>query len=123
MNKPKINKCISLTISKDKSLLDILDSVEDVEEHISKDYINKNNICKCCNKYIANIKTLGEHQIKCFQNKINQLNKTIEELNIQMSLLRENVKENVKHDIRIKGIELLLERNNDKWNKIYNLKK
>lgn len=115
INKPRLTKCISLTISKGKSLLDILDSVE--EEDI-KD-TNKKNICKCCNKYIANIKTLEEHQVKCFQNKIKELNTTIERFNIKTKLLEENI----KHEIRIRGIELLIERNDNKWNKIYNLNK
>jgi len=128
MNKPKLNKYISFTISKEKSLLEILDSVEETKDirdvkdirdiRDKKDIrdIRDKNICKCCSKYI--IKYLEEHQIKCFQNKISILLKKIEELNRQTDLL----KETLMHDIKIKGLELVLQRNEEKWNKIYNCK-
>lgn len=109
MNKPKLNKYISFSVSDDKSLLDILDSVEEIKE-IRNDIkdIQKKNICKCCNKYIT--KFLEEHQVKCFQNKI-------EDIKIEMKLLRENV----LHEIRIKGLEILIQKNNEKWKKIYKI--
>lgn len=115
--KPQLGRYLTFTISKDKSLLDILDSVE--EEKINSNGTNYANdiitkkfnksTCKCCGKIILN-KFIEEHQVKCFQNKI-------EELVIKLKLKEENV----KHEIRIKGLEILIERNNEKWNKIYSI--
>ena len=108
-----------------KSLLDILDSVE---EHINynenienneKNNKNENkNKCKCCNKVILNHK-LESHQVYCFQNKISELESKIENLKSQINITRETTRDLVAHEIRIKGIELLIERNNEKWNKLY----
>ena len=122
MNKPKLNKYLSFSISNDKSLLEILDSVEETNGDIrdirdireTKDAKNIKK-CKCCDKYI--VKFLEEHQAKCFQNKILSMTKTIEESTTKMKLL----KENIKHDIKIKGMEFLIQRNEEKWNKIYKL--
>ncbi len=105
MNKPKLNKYLTFSISKEKSLLDILDSVEESKDIDIKD---SKKICKCCGKFV--VKFLEEHQIKCFENKI-------EDLTTKLKLQRENI----MHEIHIKGLELLIERNNQKWNKIYKI--
>lgn len=105
MNKPVLKKCLTFNLDnleKDKSFLAILDSVE--ETTLSKNF-NKNT-CKCCGKVV--IKFLEEHQIKCFQNKIDDL---VIKLKLQ--------EEDIKHQIRIKGLEYLIEYNNEKWNKLY----
>jgi hypothetical protein len=109
MNKPKLNKYLSFTISNDKNLLDMLDSVQEIKEisKISNDKIFLKNKCKCCCKIIMN-KFTEEHQVKCFQDKI-------EDLNIKLKLKEEEV----KHNIHIKGLEILIEENNKKWNKLY----
>lgn len=109
VDKPKIGKCLSFSVSNDKSLLDILDSVEEIKDDktlIDNNRIN-NNKCKCCDKVIFNKTLLDEHQVKCFQNKILSMS-------IQMNLMRENI----KHEIHIKGLEILIERNNKKWNSL-----
>jgi hypothetical protein len=109
-NKPKLVKSSTFSISdfknKNKSLLDILDDVEETESIDFRDesHLDKKK-CKCCQKIIIN--KIEQHQTKCFQNKI-------EDLNIKLKLLREDI----KHEIHIKGLELLIDRNNEKWNKI-----
>jgi hypothetical protein len=111
IKKPQLNRyhtyiTLSLKSLKENNLLDILDSVEEYpEDPVYKTY-NKNT-CKCCGKVI--LKFFEEHQTKCFQNKI-------ENLQIQLKLKEEEI----KHSIHIKGLELLIERNNEKWNKLYN---
>ena len=112
---------MSYDVTKD-SLLDILDSVEEHKENI---YIkDNNNKCKCCDKIILNHK-LEQHQVSCFQNKISTMSSEIENLKRQIEYMKENIKENeenlknnIKHDIHIKGLELLIERNNEKWKRI-----
>jgi len=106
-DKPKIGKCLSFNVSSDKSLLDILDSVEEIKYDTKDTRFSK---CKCCDKVIFNKELLSEHQAKCFQNKIDKLN-------TKMSLMREDI----KHEIRIRGLELLIERNKEKFNRIMNV--
>jgi hypothetical protein len=107
----KLNKCLSLTISKDKSFLEILDSFKETkEEEIKTNYTNK---CKCCTKFI--LTNTENHQTICFQKKIKKLEEQINNLEIRMKLREDQI----KHDIHIKGIELLIERNDKKWNKLY----
>ena len=101
---------------KDKSLLDILDSLE---EHTTNKEEHKKDKCKCCNKVILNHK-LQDHQIYCFQNKIKELSSTIEILKSEIVITRDNTKDIVTHGLRIKIFEFLIDRNNEKWNKIYN---
>jgi hypothetical protein len=108
---PKLNKCLSLSVSKDKTLLEILDSVQETkEEEINTNYSNK---CKCCDKVI--VKNINNHQILCFQTKIKNLEDKINNFEIRLKLRDEQI----KHDLRIRGLELLIERNNNKWNKLY----
>lgn len=109
---PKLNKCLSLTISKDKSFLEILDSVEETKEDEIKTSYKK---CKCCSKFI--VTNIEIHQAVCFQKKIKALEEQINNLEINMKLREEQI----KHDIHIRGLELLINRNNEKWNKIYNI--
>ena len=107
----KLNKCLSLSISKDKSFLEILDSVQEVkEDEIKTNYTNK---CKCCTKFI--VTNFDNHQTICFQKKIKALEDQINNLEIRMKLREEEI----KHDIHIKGLEILVGRNNEKWNKLY----
>lgn len=108
----------------DLSFLDILDSVEEhnidnIDNIHNIHNIDKksNNKCKCCNKVILNHK-LESHQVSCFQNRISELEHKIEELKSQINITRETTRDLVSHEIRIRGIELLIERNNQKWNKI-----
>lgn len=117
MYKTKLNKCLSLSslslsISKDKSFLEILDSVQETndEEEIKTD--SKNKKCKICSKYI--VTNFDAHQKGCFLKKIKSLEEKINNLEITMKLKEEQI----KHDIHIKGLELLIERNNEKWNKL-----
>ena len=117
--KPSLQKSKTyITYEYNKSLLDMLDSVT---EHIDTENISKNNQnnnkCKCCEKIIMNNKLEG-HQTSCFQNKITLMNSQIENLKIQMNSIRENI----KHEMHVKGIEILISRNNEKWNKIYKQK-
>jgi hypothetical protein len=109
-NPPKLNKYISLSISKDKSFLEILDSVEELKGDI-RNNIKKDNKCKSCDKFI--VKNLEEHQITCFQKKIKELENHINNLELKM---KEREYE-IRHEIHVKGLELLIERNNEKWNK------
>ncbi len=111
--KPILKKSLTFSISdisnipNNKNLLSILDELEEEEDNSYISYIkNIKNKCKCCNLIILNHK-IEDHQISCFQKKI-------ETLKIQMSL----IKENVAHELHIKGIELLIQRNNEKWNKL-----
>lgn len=102
------------------SLLDILDSLEEHKENIENN-LNKNK-CKCCDKVILNHK-LEQHQLSCFQKKISIMSSEIENLKKQIEYMKENeenVKNNIKHDIHIKGLEILIERNNEKWEKVMN---
>ena len=114
---PKLNKCLSLTISKDKSFLEILDSVQETkdEDEIKTTFTEyKNNKkCKSCDKFI--VTNIENHQVLCFQKKIKSLEEEINKFEIRMKLKEEQI----KHDIHIKGLELLIERNNEKWNKLY----
>ena len=117
MHKIKLNKCLSLSslslsISKDKSLLEILDSVHETKDEEIKIEYNKNKKCKICNKYI--VTNFDNHQIGCFLKKIKALEEKINNLEITIKLKEEQI----KHDIHIKGLELLIERNNEKWNKL-----
>ena len=100
----KINRSLTFNISTEKSLLDLLDSVEED----TPSYATYNNkVCECCKKVILKNKDI--HQIKCFKDKI-------QELEVQLKLQ----KDNIKHEIHISGLELLIERNNEKWNRIMN---
>lgn len=114
MNKPKLNKYISLSISKDKSFLEILDSVEEIgsKDEIKNDVRDTKKTCKCCEKFI--VKDIEGHQLICFQKKIKALQNHILNLEINTKLKEEEI----KHDIHIRGIELLIERNNEKWDKL-----
>jgi hypothetical protein len=126
-NPPKLNKYISIDISKDKSFLDILDSVEELKEDeikITKD----TKKCKCCNKFIVNnivkniVKNIEDHQTMCFQKKIKELENKVNNLELMIKLREKEIVDETKHSIRIKGLELLIERNNQKWNKVMNKK-
>ena len=116
---------VSYDVTKD-SLLDILDSVEEHKENIENNLNKNKNKCKCCDKVILNHK-LEQHQLSCFQNKISTMSSEIENLKRQIEYMKENIKENeenlknkIKHDIHIKGLELLIERNNEKWETVMN---
>jgi hypothetical protein len=122
MYKTKLNKCLnkcsslsslSLSISKDKSFLEILDSVQETkDDEIKTEYNDKNKKCKICSKYV--VTNFDTHQTSCFLKKIKALEEKIIYLEITMKLKEEQI----KHDIHIKGLELLIERNNEKWNKL-----
>lgn len=109
MNKSKIklNRSSTFSISSisNLNLLDVLDGVEETEHIEFKESNLEKKKCKCCQKIILN--KIEQHQIKCFQDKI-------EDLMIKLKFL----KEDIKHEIRIKGLEILIDRNNEKWNKI-----
>jgi len=109
---PKLKKSLSLSISKDKSLLDILDSVQEIKEDDIKtnyiNYIKNNKKCNCCSKFIFT--NIEDHQTICFQKKIKDMEEQLK--------LRE---EKIKHDIHIRGLELLIERNNEKWIRLYKI--
>ena len=111
-NPPKLNKYLSLSISKEKSFLEILDSVEELKGDI-RNNIKKDN-CKSCNKFI--VKNIEEHQITCFQKKIKDLENNINNLELKLK----QQEQEIKHKIHIKGLEFLIERNNEKWNKYNN---
>jgi hypothetical protein len=104
---PKLNRSLSLSIDKNKSFLEILDSVQEIkeEEEIKTKYINAKK-CKSCDKLI--VTNIDNHQIKCFQKKIKDLEEQLK--------LKED---QIKHDIHIKGLELLIDRNNKKWETLY----
>ena len=110
---------MSFTISNEKSLLDILDSVEEIRDvRESKENIDKK--CKCCNKVITY--KLEDHQIICFQKKVKELSEQIDELKNYINNMRENMIDKIRHEIHIKGLELWIERNNEKWNKLNGIK-
>ena len=146
--KPKIGKCLSFSISNDKSFLDILDSVEEIDKNgtlLENSRLN-NNKCNCCDRVIFNKVLLDEHQPKCFQKKvssmtreissmtreissmtreissmtreISSMNETIEELSDKKNIKINIMREDIRHEMHIKGLEFLIERNNEKWNRI-----
>ena len=52
--------------------------------------------------------------------EIENLKREIEYMKENIKENEENVKNNIKHDIHIKGLEILIERNNEKWEKVMN---
>jgi hypothetical protein len=121
---------ISFPNSKNKNLLDILDDiiVDECKQNKDKNDKNKNDkndknckICKSCDKIIYNKNIFDIHQEKCFLdkiedliNQINVLKKTIESQDLNLKTQREDI----LHELRVKYLELMIENNNNKWNKL-----
>jgi hypothetical protein len=102
---------------KNKNLLDILDDIIiDETKQKDKNYKSKiqSTICKSCDKIIYNKTTFDDHQSQCFIKKIHEL--TIEIDNLKNTI--ENQKEDILHELRVKYLELIIENNNNKWNKL-----
>lgn len=118
---------IPFSNSKNKNLLDILDDIiieesknnknnknhkNDKDNKDNKD--NKYKICKSCDKIIYNKNIFDNHQEKCFTERIEDLKKTIETQEIKLK----NQREDILHELRVKYFELIIEHNNNKWNKL-----
>ncbi len=94
------------------NMLDLLDDVEiDLNNLKVLNIEEKKFICKICNKILFNKKLYENHKDFCYEKKIEELN-----------LKYKNQKEEIIHDLRIKFLEMLIEHNNNKWNKINNIK-
>jgi hypothetical protein len=107
---------IPFSNSKNKNLLDILDDII-IEESKNNKIKNKNDkykICKSCDKIIYNKNIFDNHQEKCFTDQIEDLKKTIETQELKLKQQREDI----LHELRIKYLLLLIENNNNKYNKL-----
>lgn len=104
---------IPFSNSKNKNLLDILDDII-IEESKNKEKDNKYKICKSCDKIIYNKSIFDSHQEKCFIEKIEDLKKIIERQELKLKYQREDI----LHELRVKYLELIIEHNNNKWNKL-----
>ena len=108
---------IPFSNSKNKNLLDILDDIiieESKNKNKDKDKDNKYKICKSCDKIIYNKSIFDNHQEKCFIERIENLKKTIETQELKLKEQREDI----LHELRVKYFELIIEHNNNKWNKL-----
>lgn len=105
---------IPFTNSKNKNLLDILDDIIIEESKNNKEKDNKYKICKSCDKIIYNKSIFESHQEKCFIERIEDLKKTIETQELKLKQQREDI----LHELRVKYFELIIEYNNNKYNKL-----
>jgi hypothetical protein len=98
------------SLPKNISMLDILDDIDDIS---IENKITKKFICKLCDKILYNKNLYESHKDSCYQKKIDDLNQEL--------FKYKNQKDDIIHDLRIKYAEYLIQKNNDKWNKLFKI--